>query len=203
MRSLSVFLVTQRKVVWYRRFGTTCRSIFKSQVVRAAWRFLPSVRLFDTDVPFSRVRLSKNLDAWRRDPIGRPETSVWSHVTLRNNPEDGRTGFNRGGSLRCVVSFFFRFETKIFLSANFGKPLWYQILRKPVQRLSKSELFFSDMLRDVACNLWFPDVSEKKSRVTHYRITCQKTRDLSIKAVDTTGQHILQAVAVDRRADMA
>ena len=33
-------------------------------------------------------------------PIASPETSVSNHLTPRNNPEDGRIQFNRGGSLR-------------------------------------------------------------------------------------------------------
>ena len=37
-------------------------------------------------------------------PIRSPETKVLNHVTLRNNPEDGRIRLNRGGSLRSCIS---------------------------------------------------------------------------------------------------
>jgi hypothetical protein len=67
----SVFLVlTQRKVVLCRRSGTTYRS-----------------HLHGSSSP-----LNMGL-------IGSPETSVSSHLTLRDNPEDGRFYFNRGGNL--------------------------------------------------------------------------------------------------------
>jgi uncharacterized membrane protein len=36
-------------------------------------------------------------------PIDIPETSVSNHRTSRNNVEDGRIQFNRGGSLRSRV----------------------------------------------------------------------------------------------------
>ena len=36
-------------------------------------------------------------------PIGSSETSVFNKLTLRNNPEDGRIHFNRGGSLRSRI----------------------------------------------------------------------------------------------------
>jgi hypothetical protein len=36
-----------------------------------------------------------------------PETSVSKHLTTRNNPEDGRIQFNRGGSLQSRIKVFF------------------------------------------------------------------------------------------------
>ena len=88
-------------------------------------------------VPSSRVRLSKKkagrqaryyigkgtllpqLSSWAVSPLklgptGRSETSVSRHLTPRNNPEDGRIRFNRGGSLRSgtvSVLFFVRAAT--------------------------------------------------------------------------------------------
>jgi hypothetical protein len=35
--------------------------------------------------------------------IGNPETSVLSHLTPRNNPEDGRIHFNRCGSIKLFT----------------------------------------------------------------------------------------------------
>jgi hypothetical protein len=73
MYSYVSWVVTQR----YRRFGTTYRSHFKG-----------------SSCP------KKSLNPWRWDPIGSPEPSISNHFTLCNNPEDGRSHFNRGGSLR-------------------------------------------------------------------------------------------------------
>jgi hypothetical protein len=66
----SVFwVITQREVVWNRRFGTT---------------FL------------SHPQGSSSLTAWllKVEPICGPETSVSNHLTLHNNPQDGRQDFN-------------------------------------------------------------------------------------------------------------
>ena len=63
----SIFwVVTQRKAVRYRRFGTTC-------------------------LPFLRVKLSKKI-AWslKIGPTGSPETSVSNSLALCNNSEEGR-----------------------------------------------------------------------------------------------------------------
>ena len=40
-------------------------------------------------------------------PKSSPETSVSNHLTPRNNPEEGRIQFNRGGSLRYCILFYF------------------------------------------------------------------------------------------------
>ena len=70
---------------------------------------LKIVRCFDTDVSGLRigptfkgqaVQGGGQLDPWKVGTIGSPETSVSRHLTPRNKPEDGRTEFNRGGSLR-------------------------------------------------------------------------------------------------------
>ena len=78
----SIFwIIMRRKVVWNRRFGTTYRSHLQRS---------------------SCPRRLLVLTAWplKMGPIGSPETSVSNHLTPRNNPEDGRIQFNRGGSLR-------------------------------------------------------------------------------------------------------
>jgi hypothetical protein len=36
-------------------------------------------------------------------PLSNPETSVSNQLTLRNNPEDGRIRFKRGGSVRSRI----------------------------------------------------------------------------------------------------
>jgi hypothetical protein len=65
--------VTQRMLVYNRRFGITNR--------------------------FHLQGSSAELDRWRRD-IGDTETSVMNQLTLRNNPEDGVIQFNRAKSQR-------------------------------------------------------------------------------------------------------
>ena len=82
----SVFcVITLRKVVLNRRFGTNSH-IFNGKVVQeeslcfwTAWHV--------------KVGLT-----------GSPETSVFNHLTPRNNPEDGRIQFNREGSLISCMS---------------------------------------------------------------------------------------------------
>ena len=47
--------------------------------------------------PFQFFRLLTTLEDGTK---GSPEKSVSNHLTPRNNPEDGRIQFDRGGSLR-------------------------------------------------------------------------------------------------------
>jgi hypothetical protein len=74
----SVFgVLMRREVVWNRCFGTTYRFHLKGSSP-SSWTAWPM----------------------KMERIGSPETSVQNHVTPRNNPEDGRIPFSRGGSLR-------------------------------------------------------------------------------------------------------
>ena len=53
--------------------------------------------------PIFKGRLGRFvLETWllKMETIGSPATSVLNQLTLRNNPEDKRTQFNRSGSLR-------------------------------------------------------------------------------------------------------
>jgi hypothetical protein len=54
-------------------------------------------------LPSLKFKLSKKeAPAWplKKGPIGSPETSVSNHLTPRNNPEDVKIQYNRGGDLR-------------------------------------------------------------------------------------------------------
>jgi hypothetical protein len=63
-----------------------------SQIIPSS-RWLRGVRWFDTDV--SERAIGATLK-------GLAVRSASNHFTPRNNPEDGRTHFNPGGSLRSV-----------------------------------------------------------------------------------------------------
>lgn len=78
------WVVTQLRVVLYRRFGTN----------------------YQYNLQGSRCQKGKSF--WRDwplkiGPLGSPETSAPNHLTLRNNLEDRRLHFNRGWSLRSLV----------------------------------------------------------------------------------------------------
>ena len=71
-------------------------------VFRHSWWNIPSsgllgsVRSFDTDVSGLRISpIFKGQASWtarplKMGPAGGPDKSLWNHLTLRNNPEDGR-----------------------------------------------------------------------------------------------------------------
>ena len=65
---------------------------------------LRGIRWFQTDVSGLPVRRFFSgqavLGPLKMGPIYNFETSVSNHLTLRNNPEDGRIYFNSDGSLR-------------------------------------------------------------------------------------------------------
>jgi hypothetical protein len=50
----------------------------------------------------SKVKMSKK----KVVSINSPETSVSNHLTLLNNPEDGRIHLKRGGSLKHTLTLF-------------------------------------------------------------------------------------------------
>jgi hypothetical protein len=75
------------------------------------------------------------LTSWpmKMRPIASPETSVSNHLTPLNNPEDGRTEVNLGGSLWsrktvcCNVIIFklFRLLVSLILSLSFSSLCWF------------------------------------------------------------------------------
>ena len=81
----SVFwVITLCKLVWYWRFGITYRSHIQGPVCPSSWTAWPLMM----------------------GAIGSSETWVSNQLIPRNNPEDGRIQFNRGGSLRFLCRIF-------------------------------------------------------------------------------------------------
>ena len=77
-----------------------CKTIVSDSSV--FWDYAASGNLKATfrdnlSVPSSKVKLS---NMTLKDGPDSPETSVPTHITPRNNPEDGRIQFNRGRNLR-------------------------------------------------------------------------------------------------------
>jgi hypothetical protein len=80
---------------------------------------------------------------------GSPETSVLNHHTLRNKPEDGRSQFSRGGSLRS--------RTNSFVSAKHAsailvllRPIGYYIYHQVRSAHTEGFMCFVIMLKQRA-----------------------------------------------------
>jgi hypothetical protein len=79
-----LWVITWRKVVWNRRFGTIYRSHLQG----------------------SRCPRRMTSWPWKMTLTCSPETSVSKHLTPHNNAKNGRIDFNSGGSLRSLIIFF-------------------------------------------------------------------------------------------------
>jgi hypothetical protein len=92
LRTALFWVITQRVVViYYRRFGTTCR--FHSE----------GSRIFPFFFYFLTMRIG---------PTGYPETSVSNyHYPLRNNPQQRSSHLLRGGSLKSHIAFIVSFDS--------------------------------------------------------------------------------------------
>jgi len=108
LRTALSWVVTHRIVViYYRRFGTTCRSHTKSSKAFRDNLSIPSSGCEDgIDGLFRNAskKLSLLAATLRIEPISCPETSVINyHYSLRNNTEERSSQLLGGGSLKLRI----------------------------------------------------------------------------------------------------